>query len=216
MTEIEKRLEEIEARIKRWPGCTFTVREMTELVDVARTALEREKTANQYCWRLQRIVLDWSLALRRLWTTYDITPETDLRYEIERRCDALEGAAKNLSDHPTRWELLQQTRIRDLEAEIAITNNLLAERNRILEKFPCPAHGPCVPHVLERFEKLEVAEEAEKNLEAQLNAALKREKIALESADSMRNAWNAACREIDKLLERMVKRKGHDRPERDR
>jgi hypothetical protein len=34
-------------------------------------------------------------------------------------------------------------------AEIAIDDQLLAERNRILDALPCPEHGPCVPYVLE-------------------------------------------------------------------
>lgn len=37
----------------------------------------------------------------------------------------------------------------ELRTEIDTDNQLLAERNRILEALPCPVHGPCVPYVLE-------------------------------------------------------------------
>lgn len=37
------------------------------------------------------------------------------------------------------------------DAEIAIDNQLLTDRQRILDACPCPVHGPCVPHVLHRL-----------------------------------------------------------------
>lgn len=37
----------------------------------------------------------------------------------------------------------------DLRAILTIDEALLDERNRILAALPCPAHGPCVPYVLD-------------------------------------------------------------------
>lgn len=39
-----------------------------------------------------------------------------------------------------------------LRAELAITESLLAERQRILDALPCPQHGTCVPYVLDFIE----------------------------------------------------------------
>lgn len=41
-----------------------------------------------------------------------------------------------------------------LKAELKVTDELLAERERVLRAIPeCPQHGPCVPHALEWIEK---------------------------------------------------------------
>ena len=55
-----------------------------------------------------------------------------------------------MNDH----SLLEQddflARIGKLEEELRVTEELLAERQRVLDAIPaCPAHGPCVPHALE-------------------------------------------------------------------
>jgi hypothetical protein len=48
-------------------------------------------------------------------------------------------------------------RVAALEAELAVTNKLLAERNRVMEAIPeCPEHGSqCVPHALEWIERVQ-------------------------------------------------------------
>lgn len=45
-----------------------------------------------------------------------------------------------------------RARIAELEREIETDDLLLADRNRILDAFPCPDHGPCVPYVLRLLE----------------------------------------------------------------
>lgn len=40
--------------------------------------------------------------------------------------------------------------------EIKVSDKLINERNRILERLPCPDHGHCVPHVLDEIERLTV------------------------------------------------------------
>ena len=41
-----------------------------------------------------------------------------------------------------------------LERELAVTDSLLVERQRVLDAIPeCPVHGPCVPHALEWITK---------------------------------------------------------------
>jgi hypothetical protein len=54
-----------------------------------------------------------------------------------------------------------------LREELDIANKLIAERDRILEEFPCPEHGKCVPHVLEllRNEKATAATQLDKMAE---------------------------------------------------
>lgn len=42
----------------------------------------------------------------------------------------------------------------DLEKELEVTDQLLAERDRLLEAIPpCPIHGKCVPHAIEWVEE---------------------------------------------------------------
>lgn len=44
----------------------------------------------------------------------------------------------------------QAAEIERLKAELAVTDPLLNERQRVLDAVPpCPAHGSCVPHALE-------------------------------------------------------------------
>lgn len=45
-------------------------------------------------------------------------------------------------------------RLAQAELEIRVSDELLADRNRILDALPCPQHGPCVPYVLEQIGKL--------------------------------------------------------------
>lgn len=45
----------------------------------------------------------------------------------------------------------QERRIHALEKEVLVSDKLIAERNRILDADPCPVHGQCVPHILERL-----------------------------------------------------------------
>lgn len=44
--------------------------------------------------------------------------------------------------------------VASLREEVAISDKLLAERNRLLDLFECPVHGPCVPHAIEEVAKL--------------------------------------------------------------
>jgi len=40
-----------------------------------------------------------------------------------------------------------------LRAELKVTEELLAERQRLLDAVPeCPSHGPCVPHAIKWIE----------------------------------------------------------------
>jgi hypothetical protein len=66
--------------------------------------------------------------------------------------------------------------------EIAIDGALLAERQRILDACPCPVHGACVPHVLDRLEKLEAAEAELSALRAQLAEKDAGHRVELEGA----------------------------------
>ena len=46
-----------------------------------------------------------------------------------------------------------EAQVAGLKGEIAVLNQLLDMRNRILEALPCPVHGPCVPYVLDWIEE---------------------------------------------------------------
>lgn len=47
------------------------------------------------------------------------------------------------------------TRIKELEAELAVSDKLLKDRDALLEAIPqCPAHGKCVPHAIEWVEQV--------------------------------------------------------------
>ncbi len=41
----------------------------------------------------------------------------------------------------------------DAREEIETDDKLLADRNRILDAYPCAVHGPCVPHIMETLEE---------------------------------------------------------------
>ncbi len=55
--------------------------------------------------------------------------------------------SKHLAATLARATAVEQA-LDEARKEIAIDNQLLAERDKILDEFPCPHHGRCVPHVL--------------------------------------------------------------------
>lgn len=72
---------------------------------------------------------------------------------LRAQLDEFEGAP-NSRVHRMFMETLNREAqaLIDLAAarhEIAVDDQLLADRNRILDACPCPAHGRCVPYVLE-------------------------------------------------------------------
>lgn len=46
------------------------------------------------------------------------------------------------------------TALAEARAEITVSDQLLADRQRILDAHPCPQHGPCVPYVLALLARL--------------------------------------------------------------
>lgn len=68
--------------------------------------------------------------------------------------------ANNLHEEVTslRSRLGAVERERDeARKEIEIGNKLLADRDALLREFPCPLHGPCIPHVREMLRKATAA-----------------------------------------------------------
>ena len=63
--------------------------------------------------------------------------------------------------------------VAERDAEIAVDNELLADRQRILDACPCPVHGPCVPHVLNRLAALTTAERERDDARAAMAALLR-------------------------------------------
>jgi hypothetical protein len=50
----------------------------------------------------------------------------------------------------------------DLEAELKVTDELLRDRQRVLDAIPpCPVHGPCIPHALAWIERAKAMMENE-------------------------------------------------------
>lgn len=46
-------------------------------------------------------------------------------------------------------------RIKELEAELKVSDDLIKDRQRLLDAIPqCPAHGACVPHAIEWIEQV--------------------------------------------------------------
>lgn len=107
-----------------------------------------------------------------------------------------------------------------LQAELTLTDKLLAESNRVLYAIPeCPVHGPCIPHALEWVKKAiayekQIAwyEEDRKHIDlenaqllGQLHSA--REELATLKAElgvvESRNEW---YREHDKAAEDALER----------
>lgn len=62
-------------------------------------------------------------------------------------------------------EVKLQAELAEAKAEIEVGDKIIKERNRILDEFPCPVHGPCVPYVIEKIYKLQelLQKEREKN-----------------------------------------------------
>ena len=44
--------------------------------------------------------------------------------------------------------------LRDLAVEIAVSDQIIAERNLLLDMFTCPEHGQCVPYAMAEVERL--------------------------------------------------------------
>jgi len=62
---------------------------------------------------------------------------------IEHAIEAHDARVTDLLGANTR----EVERRRAVEAELAITERLLEERDAVLREFPCPAHGPCIPYL---------------------------------------------------------------------
>ena len=69
--------------------------------------------------------------------------------------------------------LLEEGRARTAEEEVRVADQLIAERNRVLDALPCPVHGQCVPHALNAIASLQAAlaavQKAAQALEARLD-----------------------------------------------
>ena len=75
------------------------------------------------------------------------------------------GGAQNM----LAWERLELYKdfiryIEELEEEIEIDNKIIIERDKILETYPCPIHGKCVPYIFEYIEALKKTAEASEEL----------------------------------------------------
>jgi len=52
-------------------------------------------------------------------------------------------------------ELLYDNHMTDLKKELTVTEQLLEERQRVLDAIPeCKTHGACVPHAIEWIEEM--------------------------------------------------------------
>ncbi len=48
-----------------------------------------------------------------------------------------------------------RARVAELEGEVVLADKIIADRNRLLDRLACPAHGQCVPGAIEVVDKLE-------------------------------------------------------------
>lgn len=80
----------------------------------------------------------------------DLIAEVKRLRGIQAECDTWYGRWVQMRE---RFELAQK-QIISLKEEIAVSDLLIAERNRILKAYLCPVHGECVPHVLDLLETL--------------------------------------------------------------
>ncbi len=79
--------------------------------------------------------------------------------------DSVEGLSLNHPDNTADCQSLALdhlaaiSRVGALEAELTVTDKLLAERNKVMEAIPeCPEHGSqCVPYALEWIERAKEA-----------------------------------------------------------
>lgn len=51
-----------------------------------------------------------------------------------------------------------RTELDAAKREIAVDDQLLADRQRILDACPCPVHGSCIPYVLEQIARLKAGQ----------------------------------------------------------
>jgi hypothetical protein len=67
----------------------------------------------------------------------------------EREAQQYDAEARLLGEAADALDALQRERDK-LREELRVTDDLLNERQRVLDAIPaCPAHGACVPHALE-------------------------------------------------------------------
>lgn len=66
----------------------------------------------------------------------------------------------------TDAELIRELRnkIDEQQKEIAVSDKLIEDRNRLVDLFDCPKHGHCVPHAVEQVEAFLAAQKAIKEL----------------------------------------------------
>lgn len=92
-----------------------------------------------------------------------------------------------------RTKTLGRPEVDALKREIKTDDELLADRNRILEALPCPTHGPCVPYVLHNISDMKNATEHLERALSIFNAAASA-KLKHESERLTKTAFNMLYR----------------------
>lgn len=88
-----------------------------------------------------------------------LTEESEMQRDViedldqTRQAKYATEAMKLMKQDQERAERLE-AEVKRQKEEIAVSEKLLTERDRILDAFPCPDHGRCVPHVLDTATRL--------------------------------------------------------------
>lgn len=69
-------------------------------------------------------------------------------------CSDREAKAKFLCSVTPATVLALIAEVEALREEVRLSDLIIAERDRLLSMFECPAHGQCVPHAMEQVEAL--------------------------------------------------------------
>lgn len=96
--------------------------------------------------------------------------QTDRGFRLAER-SALFNDALAYADSLAAQLEAERAKVAELEREVALDDQLLADRQRILDSCPCPVHGACIPHVLETLAKSKAAEEKLRAAEAVVEAS---------------------------------------------
>ncbi len=87
--------------------------------------------------------------------------QKDLSEEDDLLVKEVEDLISQVGTYKAKMEQIQKELnfARELAVErgnqIELMDKLIAERDRVLDAYPCPVHGRCVPHVLERLREVE-------------------------------------------------------------
>lgn len=84
--------------------------------------------------------------------------------DVSQLAEIRRKSAMGLVSNPNKTVRFLLDRMEKLEGELKVSDKLIDNRNVLVDKMPCPAHGRCIPYAIERVAKLEAVASAANGL----------------------------------------------------